>query len=122
MKRVITAITAALLLATIPTPAQAPETSFTNGSSFACSRFPLVSGSLELAWGGIPVTLNGNPDGLTAERRSAWETAARICDSYGRDGDTVAKVYACETADELAVRIRALPVQSPSQFLRGERK
>lgn len=40
---------------------------------------------------------------IAAER----EACAKIADEYGREGDRFAKEYACETADELAARIRA---------------
>jgi hypothetical protein len=41
-------------------------------------------------------------------RREALEEAAGLCDGYGREGDRLYKEFACETADELSARIRAL--------------
>lgn len=38
----------------------------------------------------------------------AREMAAETCDGYGREGDRLSKEYACETADEISARIRAL--------------
>jgi hypothetical protein len=35
------------------------------------------------------------------------EEAAKVCDQYARDG-RLSKEYACETADELAARIRSI--------------
>jgi hypothetical protein len=61
---------------------------------------------------------------LTAQLTNAYETAAKICDNYGREGDRLAKEYACEVADEIAARIRnlkATPSASPCAILnRGE--
>lgn len=47
---------------------------------------------------------------VAAER----EACAQIADSYGREGEWVAKEYAAETADELAARIRARAALSGS--------
>jgi hypothetical protein len=44
---------------------------------------------------------------LADARDKALEEAALIADDYGRDGN-LTKAYECETADELAARIRAL--------------
>ncbi len=41
-------------------------------------------------------------DAETAERRRC----AEIADNYGREGDRLGKEFACETADEIAARIR----------------
>ena len=43
----------------------------------------------------------------------AYEQAAKVCDDYGREGDRLSQEYACETADELASRIRALAASPP---------
>lgn len=36
------------------------------------------------------------------------EEAARVADNYGREAERTSKEYACEMADEMAARIRAL--------------
>lgn len=40
--------------------------------------------------------------------RAGIERAAKVCDDSFRDG-SLTRTYECETADELAARIRALP-------------
>ena len=39
------------------------------------------------------------------------ELAAKLADNYGREGDRIAKEFACETADEIAARIRQLKTE-----------
>lgn len=48
---------------------------------------------------------------LSAERARVIERCAMVADNYGREGDRLSKEYACEMADELAARIRALAQQ-----------
>ncbi len=96
---------------------------FTDGED---ARRLAVANPNECVFGGQPVPL-GNPmrkpacvikhdtleDALDQIRKptreAALEEAAKLCDAYGREGERTAKEYACETADEIAARIRALP-------------
>lgn len=47
---------------------------------------------------------------LRTVEREALERAAMVADNYARDGRTH-KEFACETADEIAARIRSLAVK-----------
>ena len=49
----------------------------------------------------------GEEMGRASGKREGLEMAAALADNYGRDG-RLSKEYACETADEIAARIRAL--------------
>lgn len=49
-------------------------------------------------------------EALRTVRRETLEEAAQVADNYARDGRTH-KELACETADEIAARIRSLAVK-----------
>lgn len=49
-------------------------------------------------------------DALRTVELEAYERAAQVADNYARDGRTH-KELACETADEIAARIRSLAVK-----------
>ena len=71
--------------------------------------FAVLRGALA-ATPATPATLAGQA------RARALREAADVCDAYGREGDQLSKEYACESADELAARIRALPTEAPEPW------
>lgn len=50
---------------------------------------------------------------VAAALSAETERCAMIADDYGREGDRLGKEFACETADEIAARIRA-PAERPT--------